>query len=106
MIVFVIGPYRADSAWEIEQNVRRAEEVALDVWRAGHVALCPHSMTRYYHDALPDEVWLEGMRRLLGRCDGVILLGGYEASKGSLLELGVADEMGLPVWTRVGAIHD
>jgi len=104
MIVFIIGPYRADSAWEREQNIRRAEEVALDVWKAGHVALCPHSMTRYYQDALPDDVWLTGMRRLLMACEAVVLVPGWSKSAGSSLEIDVAEERGIPVfddWRRL-----
>ena len=104
MIVFVIGPYRADSAWEIEQNVRRAEEVALRVWEAGHVALCPHAMTRYYQDALPDDVWLSGMRKLMMRCDSVLALDGWEGSEGSMLELDLAEEIGFPIFTEVEQI--
>jgi len=29
IVVYIAGPFRADSAWGIEQNVRRAEELAL-----------------------------------------------------------------------------
>ena len=98
MIVFIAGPYRAASAWAIEMHVRSAEHLALDVWRSGHVAICPHAMTRYYQGALPDDVWLPGIRQILGRCDCVLLASGWEGSAGTLMEIDVAKEHGLPVF--------
>ncbi len=38
-IIFISGPYRGANTWEVEQNVRRAEALALEVWRLGHVAI-------------------------------------------------------------------
>ena len=106
MIVFIVGPYRADSAWKIEQNVRRAESVALEVWKAGHVAVCAHAMTRYYQDELPDEVWLSGIRKLMARCDAVIAIPGWLQSEGSVLEVAVAREHGLMIYYVAGQLPE
>jgi len=101
LVVYIAGPYRAPSAWAIEQNVRRAEELALEVWRMGHVALCPHSMTRYYQGALPDAVWLEGTLELLRRCDRVLVAEGWGESEGSRVEIAEAHRLGMPVHSRL-----
>jgi hypothetical protein len=103
-VVFVCGPYRADSAWEIEQNVRRAEEVALYLWREGAVAVCPHAMTRYYQGAADDDLWLSGMRILLMRCDAVVTVGEWRQSEGSRLEVDVAAECGMPIFASVESL--
>lgn len=66
-VVYIAGPFRAENAWEIEQNIRRAEEAALELWRAGAAVLCPHTNTRYFQGAAPDHVWLEGDLELLRR---------------------------------------
>lgn len=34
-VVYIAGPFRAATPWLVEANVRRAEEVALAVWRLG-----------------------------------------------------------------------
>ena len=104
MIVFIVGPYRADSAWKIEQNVRRAESVALEVWKAGHVAVCAHAMTRYYQDELPDDVWLSGIRRIMARCDAILCVSGWLNSEGSVLEVAVAREHGMPIYFGAGQL--
>ena len=57
-VVYIAGPFRGPNAWEIEQNIRRAESLALEVWRAGAAALCPYTNTRFFQGAAPDDVWL------------------------------------------------
>ena len=38
-VVYVAGPFRGDSHWDIEQNIRRAEELSLEIWKAGGAGL-------------------------------------------------------------------
>jgi hypothetical protein len=48
----------------------------------------------------PDAPWHKYMRRCiprLARCDGIALLRGWEASRGALLELDLADRLNIPV---------
>ena len=85
-VVYIAGPFTASNAWEIEQNVRRAEAVALSVWRAGAVALCPHAMCRHYEGTLPHETWIAGDLELLYRCDAVVLADGWRTSHGAKKE--------------------
>lgn len=104
-LVYIAGPFRAPSAWEIEQNIRRAEELALRVWQAGHVAICPHTNTRFYQGAAPDEVWLEGDLVILRRCDAVLLVEGWERSVGTLAEIAEARRYGIPVLENLGELR-
>jgi hypothetical protein len=41
-LIYVAGPFRGKDAWEIECNIRRAESLALEVWRLGAACICPH----------------------------------------------------------------
>lgn len=100
-VIYIAGPYRADTPWRVEKNVREAEEVALQVWLAGAIALCPHSMTRFYNGIGTDEMWLEGTKELLRRSDGVILVDGWKYSEGTLGELEEADKLNLPVFDSI-----
>lgn len=97
-VVYIAGPFRGPSAWAIEQNIRRAEEAALEVWRLGAAALCPHTNTRFFQGAAPDDVWLTGDLELLRRCDAVLLVVGWDQSSGARREKEVAEEIGLPVF--------
>ena len=96
--IYVAGPFRASSVWEMEANIRRAEEVALEVWRKGYAAICPHAMTRFYQGALPDETWLDGDLEILSRCDGVLMVGEWWRSVGSRREQETAIRLEIPLY--------
>lgn len=97
-VIYIAGPFRAANQWEQEQNIRRAEELALEVWRFGAVALCPHLNTRYFSGALSDEVWLAGDLELLRRCDAVMLVPGWTGSAGARHEVWFAQDCGIRVF--------
>jgi hypothetical protein len=97
IVVYVAGPFRVPSAWDIECNIRRAETLALEVWRMGCAALCPHTNTRFFQNAAPDEVWLKGDIELMMRCDVMIMTPDWERSSGARAERDHAQAHGLPV---------
>lgn len=96
-VIYVAGPFRGPNSWEIEQNIRRAETLALEVWRAGAAALCPHTNTRFFKGAADDRVWLDGDLELLARCDAILMTPDWERSSGARAERDFAIERGLPV---------
>lgn len=96
-VVYVAGPFRGPNHWAIHKNIRRAEEIAFDIWRVGAVALCPHLNTIHFQDALPDDAWLTGDLELLRRCDAVVMVPGWEYSQGAQAERKYAKEHNIPV---------
>lgn len=91
------GKFRAANDWDVKTNIRRAELLALDVWRSGAMAICPHLNSANFQGAAPDSVWLEGYLAILSRCDAVITVEGWEQSEGARAEVALAREIGLPV---------
>src|SRR5574340_251291 len=96
-VVYVAGRFRGATPWDIEQNVRRAEEVALMVARAGAMPICPHANTRFFHGQLTDDFWLAGTLALLARCDAMVLVPGWEGSAGTKAEIEFAEAHGILV---------
>lgn len=96
-VIYIAGPFRGPSAWDVQQNIMRAMALALEVWRRGAVALCPHANTMFFQDAAPDRVWLEGDLELLKRCDAVLLTDDWERSSGARAEVVFAREHGIQV---------
>jgi len=96
-VIYVAGAFRADSSWRIEQNVRRAEEAALKLWKEGWAVICPHTMTRFYQDECPDDVWLDGCMALLFVSDAAYFLKGWQGSLGSIKEHEFAKELELDI---------
>lgn len=99
-VVYVAGPYRGKSEHEVVQNIRRAEALALEVWREGAACICPHKNTALFGGAhgLSDSVWLKGDLELISRCDAVIMTPDYERSAGAIDEMNLAYRLGLPVF--------
>jgi hypothetical protein len=103
-VIYIGGPFRAANTWEIEQNVRRAEEVALEVWRLGAAAICPHANTRFFQRILPDSVWLDGDLEIIARCDALLLQGNWQNSAGTLGEIEQALSLGLPIFDAISRL--
>lgn len=101
-VVYIAGPFRGPNHWEIEQNIRRAEALALEAWRAGFAVICPHTNTRFFDGAAADEVWLKGDLEILRRCDAVIMTPDWERSTGAAAERKEAMKEGIPVFYSVG----
>ena len=91
-IMFVAGPYRAPSFEEIEFNVLRAAEWAGQVKLRGWTPLCPHtnshaiSLCLFLEFGPAHPSWLKDSLALLERCDGLLLIPGWEGSEGAVGE--------------------
>lgn len=100
-LIYIAGPFRAANSWEVEQNIRRAESLSLEVWRLGAAAICPHTNTRFFSGAAADAVWLAGNIEILKRCDAVMLTPDWQRSSGARAEVKVADDLGIPVFVAL-----
>lgn len=100
-VVFIAGPFRGRNTWEVEQNVRRAEELALKVAELGATPLCPHTNTRFFDGLLNDRFWLAAAQELLRRSDAVMLVEGWEGSTGTQGEIELAKQERIPVFASL-----
>jgi Domain of unknown function (DUF4406) len=97
-VVYIAGPYRASGEYQTLQNIRRAEELALRVWRSGAACICPHKNTAFFGGAADDSVWLAGDLEILLRCDAVLCTDNWGASRGATGEVQLARSRGIPVF--------
>lgn len=86
-VVYICGPFTGPNAWEIEQNIRLAEEIGLVVARLGAMPLIPHANTRFFFGQCTPEFWYTGTMELLTRCDALITVGDWKHSVGSVNEV-------------------
>lgn len=105
-VVYIIGPFRAPTHWEVEQNVRRAEALALEVANLGAMPLCPHANTRHFDGLLTDEFWLDGTMELGRRCDAAIVVDGWESSSWSKAEIADFDRRCATVFLNLKALAE
>ncbi len=103
-VVYVAGPFRGPNSWEMEQNIRRAETLALEVWRLGAACICPHTNTRFFQGAAPDKVWLDGDLEIVTRCDAVLMTPDWSRSLGATAEKDYAEARRIPVFTELESL--
>lgn len=111
MVILVAGPYRSgtgDDPARMRANLRRLEEAALPLFRAGHVPLIGEWLalplmevagSRAVGDAVYEEIAYPVAHRLLPRCDAVLRLPGD--SKGADQDVALAKARGLEVYYRI-----
>ena len=98
LLVYIAGPYRADTPHEIHANIERARRYAASVWRKdGWAALCPHMNTAHMDGVCSPERFLEGTMEMMRRCDAVLMMPGWEHSEGARAEKAEAGRLCIPV---------
>jgi len=97
-MIYVAGPFRGKTPWEVEQNIRRAEGVSLEIARIGAIPLCPHTMYRFFDKQCDNNYWLRATEELLIKCDAIYLLKGWEKSEGAKGEHHLAVDTGMNIF--------
>lgn len=108
MLILIAGPYASGTDGDPElmaQNLRRLEEAAWPIFRAGHVPMIGEWVALPVlasagasgpQDPLAAEVLYPTAERLLQHCDAVLRLPGE--SRGADRDVEIARERGLPVY--------
>jgi len=96
-VAYIAGPYRGKTHYDIEKNIRAAEEVAIKYWRLGFAVICPHKNTAHFDGLAPDDTWLLGDIEILKKCDIIVMMENYQQSEGAKIELETASKNGLEI---------
>jgi hypothetical protein len=106
LVAYIAGPYRAPTESEVDDNIDRAKKVAKEVAKLGVFPICPHLNTAHFGGIADDSLWLNGDLIMLENCaDCVVLVDGWQLSKGTALEIERASAMGIPVYGSANALQ-
>lgn len=100
-LAYTAGQYRNPELYGVVTNIRRAELVAIELWRLGIPTICPHKNTALLDGSLypgDSDVWLKGDLEMLRRCDCVVMIPGWEQSEGAKAEKEFAVEHNIPIF--------
>lgn len=97
-LVYIAGPYSASTHDGISANIAKARYAA--VWLANHEVayFCPHLNSGHfeiYADA-PESFYIALDLRVLESCDAILMLDGWEQSKGATAEFAYTGELRIP----------
>jgi hypothetical protein len=102
LMILVAGPYRSgtnDNPERIAANVRAMTDMALRLFRAGHLPvlgewfalpLIEHAGSRKTGDVIFDEIFHPVSRRLVEKCDACLRIGGPSAGADEMVALAKA----------------
>jgi hypothetical protein len=100
-VVFVSGPFSADTKAGCEANIVRSEQLGFEVGAAGAAPIVPNSIGRTWDGVPSYEFWIEATKEILRRCDALITVPGWEKSSGARGEVALAKELGIPVFHSI-----
>lgn len=102
-LIYIAGPYTADTKEEVKKNIQEAEEVARKILLAGHIPVIPHKITSFFdvHEDLrhwTKDDWINNFcLPLLDRCDALCVLPRWRDSEGSVYEHAHAEANGMTI---------
>jgi hypothetical protein len=97
MLIYVSGRYSGD----IDTNIEAAAQVASELWKKGHAVICPHLNTAHFEQRCSEvtyETYINGDLNMIARCDGMVMVPGWETSPGAREESDYAHALKIPVW--------
>lgn len=111
MLVYVAGPYRGTSRFrpvrflQVVRNILRSRKIAMELWKRGYVAICPHMNTALMDGVCDSDRFIDGDLKILKHCDAVVLCPGFTRSAGTVGEIRFALERDIPVFEDVDALE-
>ena len=104
-LIYTAGPYSADDKHGIAKNIDVAHNITQILWDRGFAVICPHKNSAWLENPKGPDDWLGGFTQFLvgdfsmiSRCDAMVMLPGWENSKGACAEYIFAKWLELPVF--------
>ena len=98
VLVYVSGPITATEHGTVEEHVAAALRVYLALVTRGVPAVCPHLSALYPSAwALGWDTWMAYDCAVIDRCTHVLLVPGWETSRGARAEKAYAEQIGVRV---------
>jgi len=96
MLIYVSGRYTG----EVDVNIANAQAVAVKLWEMGHAVICPHTNTAHFEQFCQAayEQYIAGDLNMIARCDALVMVTGWEQSKGAAIEKSYAESLHIPVY--------
>ena len=100
--VYVAGAYSADNVIDVLKNIGKGEKIASDLFLKGFASFTPwHDKAHIFYNADKDfavELFYKFSMAWLDVSDLMLVIPGYENSKGTLAEIERAKELGIKIY--------
>ncbi len=103
---YVIGPISAPTPWEVEQNIRKAEEITVKLLSMGYAVHCPHLQARFIRGNISEERLIETDLEWLSCSDFAVIYTSISKSEGSKKEIIFCKEHNIPIYYMLWGTSD
>ncbi len=107
-LVYVAGKFSAPTRAEVELNIKAAERYGILLTNVGAFAVVPHTNTGHprYAELQSYEFFIAGTLALCRACDAILLIPGWESSRGARGEATEMMRLGRPIFYDVDDVAD
>jgi len=107
IVVYLSGAFAGINERSVAFNVAVAKAKAAQLWNMGFTVICPHSNAPMLVDGClcHYEEYLMGDLELIDRSDCLLMLKGWESSRGSVIEHDYAIQQGIPVFLSINDLY-
>ncbi len=106
--IYVAGPYSADNVMDVLHNIRKGIEVSYQLFVRGYAPFCPWLDYQYVlfdsGSYLKIDDFYECSIAWLNVSDALLVLPGWEKSKGTIDEINHAEIMHIPIFYEIDDI--
>jgi len=107
--IYVAGPYSADNVLDVLKNIGRGQRACAELFSLGFAPFCPWHDKSYVID-MPDndftvEQFYEYSIAWLKVSDAILMLPGWEDSKGAVAEYDLARQTGIPPFLSIDGLN-
>jgi len=81
-LIGICAPYRANTIEGVQHNIAQAELMAKYYWLKGYAVFTPHLNSRNMDGLIPDQQFLDGVIKMMLKCDTIAIHPDWESSKG------------------------
>lgn len=106
-VIYVAGPYTADTKEQKQLNLDKSEELAKSLTLFGYSCIIPHKLTAFwdYDENFIDWKESDWLNRccfpILKKCDALILTEGWQKSSGCLKEIDFCTNNNIPIYKSI-----
>jgi hypothetical protein len=98
--IYVAGPYSANNVLDVLKNIGRGQKACAELFRLGFAPFCPWHDKSFVTDQPEEQFAVEQFYRYsmawLEVSDCILILPGWEGSRGTIAEYERAAELGIP----------
>lgn len=105
-LIYLAGPYSTGSILEIADHICQGRDMAIELMERGYAPYCPWldwELAVRKHRLTVEHFKQCGLT-ILAKCDAMLLLPGWEDSRGTREEIAFARMLNIPVFTTIDAI--